>query len=437
MALGTSSFTMVSELFKLTSGVWVALSIVLAGLFCMVISSSVAELASMYPSSPGIRTYLKVAFGNRASLLLVYLYLIFMILIAGVESYMFALVTTAIFPDISPMLVVLGLLAFVITTNMLGMELPRTMQILTAFVLITTIFGTGIYGLVTSTGDVTRITHPELVANLTVIHQIPAAAGLAVFLFIGFEWITPLGFGPGSYQRKIPLSMPAAILINIVAYSFLVVGFSAQLPKEVITAESIPQVPYFIQILGPNGIYVAAVLSVLAIFSTFNAGVMGGSRLIFILTREGNLPQWCAKISFRTGAPLGAISVLGGLAIISAIIVVTYELEAFAAIIGTTIVCFVYAAFMLAVHRLRKTQPETERPFRTPVYAFIQWFVIITMPAIGLMGLFSLPSFSPVIGLVGFVILAALLTRWSILRTEQQSAAQKSRAKTRELERSF
>ncbi|HKJ67002.1 MAG TPA: APC family permease, partial [bacterium] len=255
--------------------------------------------------------------------------------------------------------------------------------------------------------------------------------------FIGFEWITPLGFGPGAYQRKIPLSMPTAILINIIAYSFLVLGFSAQLPTEVITAESIPQVPYFIQILGPNGIYVAAFLSVLAIFSTFNAGVMGGSRLIFILTREGNLPKWCAKISFRTGAPIGAIGVLGGLAIISAIVVVTYELEAFAAIVGTTIVCFVYAAFMLAVYRLRRTKPDTDRPFRTPVYSVIQWFVIITMPAIGLMGLFSLPTLSPVIGLIGFVIIAALLTRWSILRTAQRAAAKKSGTRERELERSY
>ena len=111
MAFGTSSFTMMSGLFEITTTIWVVIAICLSGFLCILISSSVAELASMYPSSPGIRTYLKVAFDNRVSLLLVYLYLIFMVLVAGVESYMFALVAKAIFPNASAILVVLGLLA--------------------------------------------------------------------------------------------------------------------------------------------------------------------------------------------------------------------------------------------------------------------------------------------------------------------------------------
>jgi len=136
MAFGTSSFTMMSGLFEITTTVWVVIAICLSGLLCILISTSVAEMASMYPSSPGIRTYLKIAFGNRVSLLLVYLYLIFMVLIAGVESYMFALVAKAIFPNVSSIAVVLGLLAFTITINLLGWELPRGMQIITTFVLI-------------------------------------------------------------------------------------------------------------------------------------------------------------------------------------------------------------------------------------------------------------------------------------------------------------
>ena len=104
IAFGISSFQVISELFKGVNSFWVVVAICLAGLFCMLISSAISELASMYPSSPGIRTYLKVAFDNRVSLLLVYLYLIFMVLVAGVESYMFALVAKAIFPNASAVL---------------------------------------------------------------------------------------------------------------------------------------------------------------------------------------------------------------------------------------------------------------------------------------------------------------------------------------------
>ena len=58
MAFGMSSFTMLSGLNEIVTGPWVVVAIVVAGLLCAAISSSVAELASMYPSAPGVRTYL-------------------------------------------------------------------------------------------------------------------------------------------------------------------------------------------------------------------------------------------------------------------------------------------------------------------------------------------------------------------------------------------
>ena len=85
IAFGISSFTILSELFKVASSFWLVISICLAGVVCMLLSSAIAELASMYPSAPGVRTYLKVALPPRTSLFLVYLYLIFMIMVAGID----------------------------------------------------------------------------------------------------------------------------------------------------------------------------------------------------------------------------------------------------------------------------------------------------------------------------------------------------------------
>src|SRR5437762_7432132 len=92
IAFGISSFTILSELFKVASSLWVVVSISLAGLVCMLISTSIAELASMYPSSPGVRTYLKVALPARTSLFLFYLYLMLMLMVAGILSHFFSLV---------------------------------------------------------------------------------------------------------------------------------------------------------------------------------------------------------------------------------------------------------------------------------------------------------------------------------------------------------
>lgn len=420
MAFGTSSFTMMSGLFEVTTMVWVVAAIVLSGLICILISNSVAELASMYPSSPGIRTYLKVAFDNRISLLLVYLYLIFMVLVAGVESYMFALVVKAIFPNVSAMLVVLGLLAFTITVNLLGFELPRGLQIITTFLLILGILALGIFGIAKAPTGV--ISFAGSFNDMKQITVLPAAIIMAVYLFTGFEWVTLLGFSPKSYEYRIPLSMPLAIVTNMVAYTIFVVGMSYQIPRADIIATPVPQVPYFLGMLGHGGVYFAFAFSLLAVFSTFNAGIMGGSRLIYVLTREGNLPKWCAKMSLRSGAPIGGILVLGTLATLSSVLIVTFEMELLAAVIGAAIVSIVYAAFMWATIRLRKSQPNAKRSFRTPVPLWLQWIIIVLMPLMGIATLFSQVGmqYQPVIGMVIFTVVATILSRWSLVRTANQ-----------------
>jgi len=418
MAFGMSSFTMLSGLNEIVTGPWVVVAIALAGLLCAGIASSVAELASMYPSAPGVRTYLKAAFDNRISLMLVYLYLIFMILVAAVESYMFGLVVQSILPGVPPLAAGLSLIAFTVAVNLRGLELPKTLQIITTVLLIALVIVLGVMGIVQGGQP------PAANEGLEQAAKVPAAIGMAVYLFIGFEWVTMLGMRPDSYKRTIPLSMPLAIATNVVAYSLVAIGLWRLLPHATIVAGTTPQVPFFTALIGPAGPWLALGISFLAIFSTFNAGIMGGSRLIYVLTREGILPAWCAKMNER-GAPVGGIATLGTLATLAAVVVVTWELEVLAAVIGSAFVCFVYAAFMLAVIKLRRTRPQARRSFRSMVPQWLQWAIAAAFPLLGLSSLVSQPGPKsiPVLGALAFTAVAALLTRWSHARTEKSNRA--------------
>src|SRR5262249_27144468 len=148
---------------------------------CVGIAGSVAELASMYPSAPGVRTYLKAAFDNRISLMLVYLYLIFMILVAAVEAYMFGLVVRSTFPGTPPLAAGLSLIAFTVAVNLRGLELPKTMQIVTTVLLIVLVMVLGVMGIVRG-GQL-----PAPNEGWEQAAKVPAAIGMAVYLFIGFE----------------------------------------------------------------------------------------------------------------------------------------------------------------------------------------------------------------------------------------------------------
>jgi len=390
MAIATSSFTMVSTLFSTANALWVLFGVALAGAFCMVIALSVGELASMFPSAPGVRTYFKVAFGNRTSLTLVYLYLIFVIIIAGLESFVFSQVVLAVFPRSFPVVTIVALIGLVVLTNLVGFDLPRSVQILTTILAVVLIVISGMVGLLNA--KLSLATNLSAGGTQHQVMMLPALAGMSVFLYAGFEWVTPLGLRPKAYERKIPFSMPLTVLVLFLTYGFFVVGAASQMNPPALAATPTPQIPYFQNVYGPSGLYLALALSVFAIFSTFNAGILGGSQLIFMLAQERNLPAWCAAISLRTGSPIGAVLLLGGLATAAGIAVLTFRIEILAALVSASIVCSIYAAFMLAVITLRKDKPDTKRPFRTPVPSAIQWMIAAVLLAMAIQTLFSEPG---------------------------------------------
>jgi amino acid transporter len=319
MALSCSSFMMVAGLFEVTSLLWILLALVVGCVFCAALALSIGELAGMYPSAPAIVTYFKAAFGDRIALIFIYLYLVFIVLIAGVESYLFGRVAEAVFPGVPPLAVVVVLLVSVVAANLIGLELPRLIQMVLTAAAVVVILLLGVLGAVRdpgATGD--ALGTGDVLSSLALV---PAAIGLTVFLFMGFEWVTPVGLRPDAYARKIPWAMLSAVAVLFVSYAVFLLGIGATLPRAAFEDELIPQVPFFSEVLGGTGKYLAGVLSLSAIVSTFNAGMMSASRLIYAVARQGHLPRWVASIRPSTGAPFGAVLLLGSLGLTSAFVV--------------------------------------------------------------------------------------------------------------------
>jgi amino acid transporter len=407
MALATSVFTMVSGLFEITNGLGAALGIALAGLFCLVIALSIGELASMYPSAPAVRTYLKTAFGDYASLFLVYLYLISVILVAGLESFIFSEVLHAALPMATALPTIIILLCAVTASNLAGLELPRLVQMSATVLVVAFIAVSGFLGVISP-----KVNLSAGMWQAEKLRVLPAVAGMALFLYMGFEWVTPVGLRPKSYHWKIPVSLPISVGVLALAFELFVLGAASQMEPHVIGSSDVPQVPYLVAVYGPIGVRLALALALTATVSTFNAGILGGSRLIYMLAREGNFPAWCASVSLRTGAPTGAILLLSSLALVSAIAVMTWRAELLVAVLGAAIICILYAAFLLSALVLRKRRPDAPRPYRSRIWSPLQWFGVVVLPIIGLQTLFSEPTLGPrpVYGAALAILLASLVS---------------------------
>ncbi|WP_441289779.1 APC family permease [Sorangium sp. KYC3313] len=414
MALAASNFAIYSALYQSIDRAWILPAIVVAGLVCMAVSFSIAELASMFPSAPGLGTYLKAAFGRSASRIMVLLYLTQVVILASVESYAISILMVALFPGFSSTLATVGLLVLIVLLNLLGVEPPQRTQWSATLVLVLGILGLAVWSLASGGAAQEAMATSPLPGSL--LTDFPGTVGLALFLYLGFEWVTPLGRSPKAYERLVPLSMPLALAILIVLYTVFAAALEAHIGQKELASTPIPHYVLATRVSDRAGGIVAASISFLATTTSFNAGIMGASRLVYSLARERSVPAWCATTSLSTGAPIGAILVLGAISIPAALTVQHFQAYGSAAAVGAAIQCFTYGALIFAALRLRKTRDKAKIPYRNRVPAAVQVCLGVMLPLLGVAALVAQPDVR-LLSVSSFVLLivgTGLLSWWSL-----------------------
>jgi APA family basic amino acid/polyamine antiporter len=116
------------------------------------------------------------------------------------------------------------------------------------------------------------------------------------------------------------------------------------------------------QLGKPGAASLIAGAAVVALPTVIMVFMFGQSRVFFAMARDGLLPRQLAGVD-RRGVPV-AVTVLTG--VIAAVIAGALPLSDIAALANAgTLAAFIATA--LAVMVLRRTRPELERPFTTPV----------------------------------------------------------------------
>jgi ethanolamine permease len=98
--------------------------------------------------------------------------------------------------------------------------------------------------------------------------------------------------------------------------------------------------------------------------ASFHGIILACSRQIFGLARAGYLPAELAKVHAVRRTPHVALVATGVAGILALLSGRTSELITLSALGALTM----YVCSMLALFRLRRTQPDLERPFRAPFY---------------------------------------------------------------------
>lgn len=386
---------------SLLDNYWLIISCwLIGGVYVLFGVGTYAELATMLPKAGGSYNYIKLAFGR---------YLGF---VTGWFDYMANAIAPAffcivigeyivkLFPSLeqfSTIIAVAFLVGFVLL-HATGVRSGSIMQQLTSlvkvFLFVVLIVACFIY-----TG-----------VAVTPLHQSPRLLELSVVVsfFKALQLVlgTYNGWAAGSYfaeedknpARNIPTSMYRGAIVLIIIYTLINIAFFSVLPVQSLAGKELAAADVATQIFGSRGGTIVTIISLFSIVSILNAYMMIPSRILFGLSRDGFF------------IPSGALINKGGTPIVSLIVSAVFALLLL--LIGSFEMLFmlsssfsiiVWGLAYAALIKLRKSEPDMPRPYKSWGYPFTSILMVMFSVAL-LVGIIFSDTVSLISVLVTLII---------------------------------
>lgn len=388
MAIATSCYLAGIQLATILVGELAWISILLAGFLCLLSSMCFSELTSLYPSAAGIKLYIQNAFNEKVSIIIGMFYVILGISMVGAESYLLATVLSSTFQIFNPFydkfLWILFFIVFVGLINLKGVYITGIVQDIMTYSMIAFMIGVSIYTF--ATHDI-NISLAAQSAKFT-LGNIIQAAGVGVFLFVGYEWVTPLAEETTDY-RLIGKGMLWAIGLLTITYSLFVTAmFVGLTPAQLASGTQIPHIVFGTNLFGVAGTISFIIMSILASVTSFNSGLLNTSRFSYAMGRDNVLPKFFSKLHPVYATPWVSILFLGVLAIAISLVTLFTGKYLFIILMAAALECFIYVVAAVCVIKLRKKYPEKKRSFKIPLGHTIPIIVIVVFSGL-MIGIFT------------------------------------------------
>src|SRR5208283_3382003 len=377
MALATSCYIAGLQVAIIVEGELAWISILVAGLFCLLSAMCFSELTCLYPSAAGIKLFIQNAFNERIAIIIGMFYVVLGISMVGAESYILSSVMISAHTFVNPMADRIFwsfiFIMFVSFINYRGVKITGLAEDIMTFSKIALLAFVSIYTISKIGVDFT----PVLASPKLTLANIIQAAGVGVFLFVGFEWVTPLAEETEDY-RLIGKGMLITVGILSVVYSLFTVALWIGLtPQQRMSGTAIPHILLGRNLFGLPGVALLMFMSVLASVTSFNAGLLNTSRFTYAMARDNVLPKVFSKLHPVYATPWVAILMLMIFAMSVSIAIFITGNYLFIILMAAALECFIYVVAGVCVIRLRKKFPDKERSFKIPLGYTIPVIVIV------------------------------------------------------------
>ncbi|HJP57878.1 MAG TPA: amino acid permease [Gemmatimonadales bacterium] len=239
-------------------------------------------------------------------------------------------------------------------------------------------------------------------------------AGLIFFAYIGFDAVSTAAQEAKNPQRDMPIGILGSLAICTVLYILVSMVLTGVIKYDQLNVAH--PVAYAVEnVAGLRWLTpFITVGAVLGLGSVVLVMLLGQSRVFYSMSRDGLMGPWAGKVHPKYRTPYLSTIYVG---LIVAVITGTFPIQLLGELVNIgTLLAFVLVC--AGVWILRRTRPDLERPFRTPLVPFV--------PILGIISCFGLMATLPgdtwirlfVWLLIGFVIYFSYGRKHSHLQQE-------------------
>lgn len=181
-------------------------------------------------------------------------------------------------------------------------------------------------------------------------------------------WASPAYFAEEEKEplRNMPRAIFGSLLAILAVYLLMNAALLYALPVERMTASDLPAGDAISDIFGRSSVAIVAVVALVSVLGTINAGIMLATRIFHGLARDGFLPAAAARVN-RGGSPDVAVVVTAAATVALAASGQFETVFLLTGALSIAVMVIVDAAFFV----LRWREPDLPRPYRARLYPWL------------------------------------------------------------------
>ncbi|MBO8171543.1 MAG: APC family permease [Bacillaceae bacterium] len=376
------------------------IAFLIGGVMVTFVGLTYSELTSAMPRVGGEHVFVHRALGSRWSFVASWSIALGYISVVAFEAVALPTVVEYLFPDYNAGYLwtvagwdvylswaAVGMVGAIVITllNYFGVKPAATFQFIATTLLV-------LVGLTLIVGGVTTTSPADAVPSLlggwkgimTVLIMTP-------FMFVGFDVIPQAAEEINLPYRKIGVVLVVSVIMATVWYLGMIFGVGQSLGEAQLAATSLATADAMGAIFNST---TAAQILILAgiggILTSWNAFLIGGSRILYAMADSGMLPRWLGKLHPKYKTPSNAILFIGILSVAAPLFgrrMLVWLVDA-----GGLAIVTAYLLVAVSFVVLRKREPELHRPFRAGRGMWVGVVAILLSAGIALQYMPKMPA---------------------------------------------